>query len=73
MEIFEGDSFVVQGFEIPSDSPVFLTVLAIHILASITCVIAGIGAMLASKQHGAILKQAVFTIGCCGWYLSPPP
>src|SRR5689334_13738320 len=52
MEIFEDSPFVFQGFEIPSDSPFFLTVLSIHVLAGLTCVVAGVGAMLAKKQHG---------------------
>jgi hypothetical protein len=52
MEIFDGDSFVFQGFEIPSDSPLFLSVLSIHVLAGLTCVVAGAIAMLANKQRG---------------------
>lgn len=50
--MFEGNPFVVQGFEIPSDSRLFLTILSIHILAALTCVVAGLMAMLAKKQIG---------------------
>jgi hypothetical protein len=50
--MFEGNPIVVQGFEIPFDSPWFLTVLSIHILAGLVCVITGIIAMLSKKQRG---------------------
>jgi hypothetical protein len=50
--MFEGNPFVIQGFEIPSDSPLFLTILSIHILAALTCVVVGLMAMLAKKQIG---------------------
>jgi len=50
--MFEGNPFVVQGFEIPSDNPFFLTILSIHILTALTCVITGVIAMLAKKQIG---------------------
>jgi hypothetical protein len=50
--MFEGAPIVFQGFLIPSDNPLFLTILAIHVLAALTCVIAGIAAMLAKKQAG---------------------
>jgi hypothetical protein len=38
--------------EAPFDTPVFLVVLAVHILAGITCVVAGIVAMLSRKRPG---------------------
>jgi peptidoglycan biosynthesis protein MviN/MurJ (putative lipid II flippase) len=50
--MLKGNPFVVQGFEIPSDSPFFLTILSIHILAALTCVITGVMAMLIKKQAG---------------------
>jgi hypothetical protein len=52
ISMFEGNPIVVQGFEIPFDSPLFLFVLSIHILAGLTCVITGIMAMLSKKQPG---------------------
>jgi uncharacterized membrane protein len=50
--MFEGNPIVVQGFEIPFDSPWFLTVLSVHILAGLTCVVTGVMAMLSKKQRG---------------------
>ena len=43
---------VVLGIPIPSSSPVFLTTLAVHVLAGLLCVIAGAVAMLSSKRAG---------------------
>ena len=40
------------GIVVPCDSATFLAVLAIHIPFGITCVIAGVVAMLSRKQHG---------------------
>jgi hypothetical protein len=48
----EGNPFVIQGFEIPSDNPIFLTILSIHILAALTSVVTGVMAMLSKKQFG---------------------
>ena len=42
----------IGGFSIPSDSPVFLSILAIHVAAGLTCVITGIVAMLSDKGPG---------------------
>ena len=50
--MFEGSPINVQGFEIPYDGPLFLTILSIHILAGLTCVIVGLEAMLAKKRIG---------------------
>jgi peptidoglycan/LPS O-acetylase OafA/YrhL len=62
--MFEGKQIVVQGFEIPSDSPVFLTILSIHILAGLLCVITGAIAMLSKKQPGTHPKSGnIFYIG----------
>jgi len=55
--MFEGHPINVQGFEIPYDSPLFLTILAIHILAGLTCVIAGLVAMLSKKGIGTHSKS----------------
>jgi hypothetical protein len=50
--MFDGGSFVFQGFQIPSNNPVFLCILSIHILSALTAVVAGCTAMLAKKQPG---------------------
>ena len=50
--MFEGKHIVVQGFQIPSDAPLFLIILSMHILAGLTCVVIGVLAMLSKKQHG---------------------
>jgi hypothetical protein len=50
--MFEGNPIDVQGFKIPSDTPLFLTVLSIHILAAVICVVTGIMAMLSKKRAG---------------------
>lgn len=47
-----GDTTVVAGIEIPSVSPFFLAVVALHVLFGLTCVIAGIAAMLSPKGRG---------------------
>ncbi len=43
---------VVLGIPIPSSSPVFLTVVAVHVMAGLACVIAGAVAMLSAKRVG---------------------
>lgn len=43
---------VVLGIPIPSSSPVFLTLVGIHVAAGIVCVIAGAVAMLSPKRPG---------------------
>lgn len=46
----------VAGFEIPSESPVFLAVLAIHVPIKLLAVAAGATAMLAEKRRGRHTK-----------------
>lgn len=43
---------IVLGIPIPSSSPVFLSVIAVHVVAGIVCVVAGIVAMFAAKRPG---------------------
>ncbi len=43
---------VVLGIPIPSDDPLFLAVLAVHVPAGLVCVVAGIIAMLSGKRPG---------------------
>jgi hypothetical protein len=50
--MFKGKPIDFQGFLIPSDNGLFLTILSIHVLAALICVIAGIIAMLVKKQPG---------------------
>jgi len=42
----------LAGIEIPSDSPVFLAALGMHILVGLSCVVSGIVAMLSRKRPG---------------------
>ena len=44
--------FVILGIPIPSSSPVFVSVVAVHVVAGLTCVIAGAMAMLSDKRAG---------------------
>jgi hypothetical protein len=43
---------VVAGIPIPLDSPAFLVVLGVHVLAGLACVLTGIAAMVARKGPG---------------------
>ena len=43
---------IVAGIEVPSVSPVLLTVVAIHVLFGIACVVTGVIAMLSEKRRG---------------------
>ena len=43
---------VIAGIPIPSTSPLFLAVVAIHVLLGLGCTITGIVAMLSSKGRG---------------------
>ena len=45
-------TIVVGGIPIPSDDPVFLSVLAVHVVTGLVCVVAGIAAMLSGKRAG---------------------
>jgi hypothetical protein len=40
------------GFDLPSDSPLFIGVLAIHVLLGLACVVFGIVAMVSAKSRG---------------------
>jgi len=46
------DTTVVLGIPIPSTSPVFLTVVGLHVLVGLVCVVAGAIAMLSPKRSG---------------------
>jgi hypothetical protein len=54
--VLEGNPISVDGIVIPSDHPLFLAIIAIHVAAGLTCVISGIFAMFARKQKGLHTK-----------------
>jgi hypothetical protein len=47
-----GNPIIAGGIPLPSDAPLFLTLIALHVAAGLTCVIAGVVAMLSGKQPG---------------------
>jgi hypothetical protein len=47
-----GSPTVIGGVPLPSDTPLFLTFVALHVAAGLTCVLAGVVAMLSRKQLG---------------------
>ena len=47
-----GTTTIVAGIEVPSVSPVFLTMVAFHVVAGMVCVITGLIAMLSKKRPG---------------------
>jgi uncharacterized membrane protein len=47
-----GNPIVVAGIPLPSDAPLFLAFIAVHVAAGLVCVIAGTVAMLSPKQSG---------------------
>ena len=46
------ETTVVAGIPIPSTSPVFLTVVGLHVVLGLVCVVAGAIAMLSPKRSG---------------------
>lgn len=46
------EGIVVLGIPIPSSSPLFLSIVAVHVIAGLTCSVAGIVAMLSPKRSG---------------------
>lgn len=47
------DVLKIAGIEVPSKSPLFLTLLAFHVVAALVCVGTGIAAMLSEKRPGS--------------------
>jgi hypothetical protein len=47
-----GTSITVVGIEIPSSDPVFLAVVALHVLLGLACTITGFIAILSPKRNG---------------------
>jgi peptidoglycan/LPS O-acetylase OafA/YrhL len=46
------DITIVAGIEIPSASAIFLTIVGLHVLAGLVCVVTGVIAMLSPKRGG---------------------
>jgi hypothetical protein len=46
------NAFTVAGIEIPSNSPIFLTIVGLHILVALVCIVTGPVAMLSRKRPG---------------------
>jgi len=61
--MLEGNPITVDGIVIPSDHPLFLVIIAIHVLAGLTCVIAGFFAMVVRKQKGRHTKAGKIFFG----------
>src|SRR5579864_3457693 len=47
-----GGQTIVAGIPIPSTSPIFLGVVAVHVGLGLLCVVAGLLAMLSAKRRG---------------------
>lgn len=47
-----GRPISVAGIEIPSDAPIFLTIVALHVLVALVCVVTRMVAMLSRKRPG---------------------
>jgi hypothetical protein len=47
-----GSPTIIGGIPLPSDTALFLTFIVLHVAAGLTCVIAGVVAMLSRKQPG---------------------
>ena len=64
-----GNPITIAGIPLPSDSPLFLAFIEVHVAAGLACVIAGAGAMLSRKQHGRHPQAGTFyyCVACrCG-------
>ena len=54
--MLEGNPITVDGIVIPSDHPLFLILIAIHVAAGLTCVVSGAIAMAVKKSRGVHTK-----------------
>jgi hypothetical protein len=54
----------IAGIEIPSTNPVFLTIVGIHVLLGLACVIAGAIAMLSPKRAGRHPRNGTIYFWC---------
>jgi len=57
---------VIAGIEIPSDSPVFLAILAVHVPIGVLAVVTGVVAMLKEKRRGAHPTSGSVYFWCLG-------
>jgi hypothetical protein len=58
------DTTSIGGFEIPSTDPIFLTVVAVHVLIGIAAVVSGAVAMLSTKAAGRHPTAGTFYFWC---------
>lgn len=61
--MFEGKPITIDGIEVPSDSPLFLALIAIHVFCGLVCVISGAFAMLSKKHRGIHTKAGKIYFG----------
>jgi hypothetical protein len=54
----------IAGIEIPSANPVFLTVVGIHVLLGLACVVTGAIAMLSPKRRGRHPRYGTIYFWC---------
>lgn len=54
----------VAGIEIPSTSPIFIAIIAIHVLLGLACVLTGAAAMLSPKRRGGHPKFGTIYFWC---------
>ncbi|MGB8398553.1 hypothetical protein [Bradyrhizobium sp.] len=54
----------IAGIEIPSANPVFLTVVAVHVLLGLACVVTGAIAMLSGKHAGHHPRNGIIYFWC---------
>src|ERR1700726_1872822 len=54
----------IAGIEIPSTNPVFLTVVGVHVLLGLTCVVTGAIAMLSEKRAGRHPRNGTIYFWC---------
>ena len=54
----------IAGIEIPSTNPVFLTIVGVHILLGLACVVTGAIAMLSQKRAGRHPRNGTIYFWC---------
>jgi hypothetical protein len=59
-----GNPIAIAGIPLPSDAPLFLALIALHITAGLTAVIAGVIAMLSQKGPGRHPKAGTVYYWC---------
>jgi uncharacterized membrane protein HdeD (DUF308 family) len=59
-----GSDTIIAGLVIPSTSPLFLTAVAVHVVAGLACIVAGILAMLSNKGPGRHPRYGRLYYGC---------